>query len=110
MTSLLLESKAAQSTFILCVRQELNEKEKSICTSENICQKFLTLYVVSVKESNTNTNGPPPTPSALNPNIASVILHTVQNMLSSVMVRRICIIIKKCFTCISYFLTTFIFD
>ena len=75
-----------------------------------ICQKFLTLYVVSMKERDTNTNGPPPQPSTLNPNIASVILHTVQYMLSSLLVRRICLIIKKCFTCISYFLTTFIFD
>ena len=48
-----------------------------------------------MKESNTNTNEPPPTTSALNPNIASVILHTVQYMLSSVLVRRICIIIKN---------------
>ena len=63
-----------------------------------------------MKESNTNTSEPPPTTSALNPNIASVILHTVQYMLSSVLVRRICIIIKKCFICISCFLTTVIFD
>ena len=31
-----------------------------------------------MKERDTNTNGPPPQPSTLNPNIASVILHTVQ--------------------------------
>ena len=90
--------------------KSLRRRRKTICTSEKICQKFLTLYVVRVKESNTNTNGPPPTPSALNPNIASVILHTVQYMLSSVLVTAICIIIKKCFTCISCFLTTVIFD
>ena len=94
---------------MICIRLPAPDRGKG-SRILNICQKFLTLYVVSVKESNTNTNGPSPPPSALNPNIANVILHTVQYTLPLALVRRICFIIKKCFTCISYFLTTVIFD